>query len=207
MVEVMKYENLALKEGVTQEEINHHNHLYEGLFKAYSKTDLANDEYGYKTKIDKMAPEYQVLCNQIKSIIGPIEISEKEQSKNPGLTIEDKVRKSIDAFVKQNKMTKTDTNSLNFYKKLNKRGVGPGNANISYLRFDILDVFGYDKLKTKNITMKDSEGNILLDPMGNKRELKISQNLENLPPENVRGFAIKSYNHGEKVWNRLHGKK
>jgi len=184
MVKVMKYKNLALEKNLSQEELDNHNDAYMKLFREYSKTDLANDYEGYKTIEDKKAPEYAILCKEIKSY-----------------------GKSIEEFVKQNRMTKTDVNSLNFYKKLNKRGVGPGNANISYLRFDILDVFGYDKLKTKNVVMKDEDGNILLDFEGNPRKLKISQNLENLPPENVRGFANKAYNHGEKVWNRLHDKK
>jgi len=184
MIEVMKYKNLALEKNLSQEELDNHNDAYAKLFHEYSKTDLANEYEGYKTIEDKRAPEYAILCKEIKSH-----------------------GKSIDSFVKQNRMTKTDINSLNFYKKLNKRGVGPGNSNINYLRFDILDVFGYDKLKVKSRDMKDCDDNTLLDFEGKPRKLKISQNLENLPPENVRGFANKAYNHGEKVWNRIHGKK
>lgn len=182
-----KYRNLALEKNVSEKELSNNIDYSSKYFSFLDMSGLSNLYLAYKTPEDTSAPEFPYLCDEMKS---------RDQFKRNS-------KKSIDEIAKKYKMTKTDYSSLNFYKKLNKRGVKPEESNVSYLRFDILDVFGYDKLNAKSIGIKDSNGNVLLDENGDERKLKIKKNLENLQPENVRGFAMNRYYAGEKVWERL----
>lgn len=149
------------------------NALFE-VFSAMSKSDLADEYLAYQE--DKYS---NPKARQILEFV----INRAKDSKT-----------SLEKWVKDHKLTKSDAFDLEFFDLLTRRGIDPYQGDLASIKVAIENI-GYKNLWAGK---KEDKG-----PNGTKVQRGYTQDIGYLDPDYVRGFAIKRYEHAQDVQRRL----
>jgi|GEM_PF-4786351 len=150
------------------------NELFE-VFSAMPKPDLANEYLAYQKDKYSNPKARQIL----EFVINRIKDS----------------KTSLENWVKNHKLTKSDSKDLDFFEVLNRRGIDPYQGDLASLKIAIQDAYGYQNLWAGK---KDDKG-----PNGTKVKRGYTQELCYVDPDYVRGFVIRRYEHAQNVKERL----
>lgn len=144
------------------------------VFSAMSKPDLANEYLAYEKDKNSNPKEKAAL----QFVIGKI--------KDP--------KTSLEKWVRDHKLTKSDAFDLEFSSMLARRGIDPYQGDLASIKIAI-EAMGYQNLWAGK---KDDKG-----PNGTKVRRGYTQDIGYLEPDYVRGFAIRRYEHAQEVKQRL----
>ncbi len=144
------------------------------VFSKMEKTDLANEYLAYEKDKHSNPKEKNILLSIINRVKDP--------------------KTSLEKWVKDHKLTKSDSVDLEFSNMLERRGIDPYQGDLASIKVAI-EAMGYQNLWAGK---KDDKG-----PNGTKVRIGYTQDIGYLNPDSVRGFAIRRYEHAQEVKQRL----